>query len=42
MNKEQAWTIYKRKGVIVPGYQDEIAERRRVQEAWSQQGEQLG
>lgn len=32
---EQAWTIWCRRGVIVPGFADEIAERRRIQRQWA-------
>lgn len=32
---ERAWRIWCRRGVIVPGFADEIAERRRVQHEWA-------
>lgn len=32
---ERACTIWCRRGVIVPGFADEIAERRRIQHQWA-------
>ena len=32
---ERAWRIWCRRGIIVPGFAAEIAERRRIQHEWA-------
>lgn len=32
--EERAWRVWCRRGVIVPGFANEIAERRRIQRHW--------
>lgn len=38
MNAEEAWNLYRERGVIVPGYQGEIAERKQLTNEWVEAG----
>lgn len=41
MTEQEAWELYRQRGVIAPGHAGEIAERRRLQREWDGAGEKL-
>ena len=39
--RKSAWELYCRRGVILPGFAEEIAARRKIQREWEAAGERL-
>lgn len=41
MSEDDAWWFFQERGVIIPGYEAEIAARRRVALEWAEEGVSL-